>query len=319
MTVQVQDWRACAVDEITALVAREARAWRTDLDWDVTEAWRVLEPARRAGRLPGIVVRDTGGRPSGWGTFLLHRDCLQVLALVAANQASASALVEAVRASREAALATTAVLCVRDGSPGLAGVLASHGFEVETYRYLSAAAGAAGDDASLLQPWAHHEHAMADLCARAYADSDGIRAFAPGGTMEEWRDYLHGLLSSPGCGWVAPGMSFVAAGPAGARLDGAVLVTTIAAGVAHVAQVAVDPSARGRGLGRRLVRAAMQAAGARGCSRVTLLVSTANRPAAALYESLGFSDQARFVVATKAQPSSSTSLALTTGGESTRR
>jgi ribosomal protein S18 acetylase RimI-like enzyme len=52
---------------------------------------------------------------------------------------------------------------------------------------------------------------------------------------------------------------------------------------------------------------------------MTLMVSSENREAAALYETLGFRDRADFVVAVNRQPRRSTSVALATGGANTRR
>lgn len=50
----------------------------------------------------------------------------------------------------------------------------------------------------------------------------------------------------------------------------------------------VDESARGEGLGRILVEAAVERARARGCDRIQLDVNQANEAAVALYESCGF-------------------------------
>ncbi len=50
----------------------------------------------------------------------------------------------------------------------------------------------------------------------------------------------------------------------------------------------VSEAARGTGLGRALGEAAVARARERGCRRIELDVNEANRPAAALYESLGF-------------------------------
>lgn len=51
----------------------------------------------------------------------------------------------------------------------------------------------------------------------------------------------------------------------------------------------VSEGARGQGLGRALVEAAAERAGARGCRRIDLDAASDNRAALALYEGLGFS------------------------------
>jgi ribosomal protein S18 acetylase RimI-like enzyme len=320
-----QDWRTCASGEIAPLLADEMRAWRRELDWDVTEAWSVVEPARRAGTLPGFVVRDRDGRPAGWTSFLLHRTSLQVLAFVAASTDAATTLVDAILSSRESMAADISLFCVRDASPRLRDVLEAQRFDVEDYRYLCLAltpdrAAAIGSDAdSRLRPWRDDTSAAVRLYERAYAGVPGVRAFALSGTHEEWAEYLVGLLSGPGCGWFAPELSHVVPASGHADLAGGVIVTDLGPSTAHIAQIAVDPAYRGQGWGRRLVRAAGRAAFTRGYTQMTLLVSASNRAAVALYEDEGFQDRATFLVASRRQPILSTSEALAIGGESTRR
>ena len=53
----------------------------------------------------------------------------------------------------------------------------------------------------------------------------------------------------------------------------------------------VEEAARGTGLGRAMVEAAMERARARGCRRIELDVDDANHPARALYEALGFAEK----------------------------
>jgi GNAT superfamily N-acetyltransferase len=52
----------------------------------------------------------------------------------------------------------------------------------------------------------------------------------------------------------------------------------------------VSEAARGTGLGRALLEAAVERARARGCQRIELDVDEANTPALTLYRSLGFAD-----------------------------
>ena len=53
----------------------------------------------------------------------------------------------------------------------------------------------------------------------------------------------------------------------------------------------VEEAARGTGLGRAMVQAAIGRARERGCRRIELDVDDANHPARALYESLGFAEK----------------------------
>jgi ribosomal protein S18 acetylase RimI-like enzyme len=57
---------------------------------------------------------------------------------------------------------------------------------------------------------------------------------------------------------------------------------------AHLEDLFVDPEARGSGLGRELVEAALRRARERGCARIELDANEANEPALRLYRSVGF-------------------------------
>jgi [ribosomal protein S18]-alanine N-acetyltransferase len=75
-------------------------------------------------------------------------------------------------------------------------------------------------------------------------------------------------------------------------LEGSQLVgyagLSVGAGEAHVLSVAVAPAAQGRGHGRRLVRALLDEATARGVAAVTLEVRASATPAQRLYRHAGF-------------------------------
>ncbi len=82
------------------------------------------------------------------------------------------------------------------------------------------------------------------------------------------------------------------AGSVAARVDNALsaacLVNHCASGRARIGPTGVLPSARRRGLGRRLVAEALRRLQADGATRVTLEVSPENTAACSLYASLGF-------------------------------
>lgn len=316
--VSCVDWRACDAVDVAPLIEAEVRAWRDALWWDIAEPWRVVEPARQAGQLPGLVATSSDhGRPTGWTAFLPHNGTLQVMAIVADDERSTAALVDGIVDSAEARMCDATVVCVRDTGPVLRRVLGSRGFVLDPYRYLACDLDAPAIDGALnrsrvssglVQRWRDHDAAMASLCELAYRHEPGVRAFAPGGTPAEWRQYIATLVQGTGCGWFLPELSFVAPadgtrdGGDGARpsgiLDGAVMVTDLGTGVAHIAQLAVDPLVRGRGLAGGLVDTAL-AESARLYERMSLLVSSSNVAALHLYESRGFRDHASFIVASR--------------------
>ena len=69
---------------------------------------------------------------------------------------------------------------------------------------------------------------------------------------------------------------------------GTVAVLRLDAGTCELAKLAVAPAAQGRGLGRRLSRAALELAAALGARRVVLSSSSRLAAALGLYRSLGF-------------------------------
>lgn len=109
---------------------------------------------------------------------------------------------------------------------------------------------------------------------------------------------LHAVLPAPGPGQPFfderhPPADYLVAETADAGVIGylRLVPSTPLASNAHVRQIqglAVDPAARGRGVARVLIRAAMDRARAEGAVRLTLRVLGHNAPARALYVSEGF-------------------------------
>ena len=81
-------------------------------------------------------------------------------------------------------------------------------------------------------------------------------------------------------------LSIIAHDAAGSVLGAAAILLRRGSRVARLYTVAVDPAARGLGLGRRLI-AEVLARAPRRCDVISLEVRAANAPARALYERLG--------------------------------
>jgi ribosomal protein S18 acetylase RimI-like enzyme len=149
-----------------------------------------------------------------------------------------------------------------------------------------------------LRPWSEADlPATARLLARAYAGTAGARVFAPAGRLDEWAAYVAQIARTPACGRLSPDESLMAVGDDPDRPDGLILATRLSAATIHVAQVAVDPARRRRGLARWLVEQSAARARRAGCRRQTLLVAASNAPARALYAELGFVERASFLFA----------------------
>jgi ribosomal protein S18 acetylase RimI-like enzyme len=306
------DWRFLAAPEAALLQRAEAERWLSVLHWDTRATLARVEAARHAGGLPGYAVRDAEGTVRGWTFFLLHQGILQIGAFVADSIDATRALIDAILAAPEATNASAAMCFVFSTAPGLIEELTRRGFAVDRYRYLRIELAArppenivpARDDASISQSsfaaWSAPAQleAMAALLRGAYPADAGARPFASRGTPAEWLDYVTQLVTTTACGAFLAEASFVAAGAA-TGFDAATLITRLSADTAHVAQIAVAPPARQRGLARRLLLASLDAARRTGHRRATLLVSERNQPAGRLYEDVGFEQVAAFVSAVR--------------------
>lgn len=124
----------------------------------------------------------------------------------------------------------------------------------------------AGENAVLAEV---EEAAVRALLARASPDASA----APGDpAVRRW--------------WGVPGSD--------GRLLACAADTSAATGVGHLSSIAVDPAARGRGLGRAVTAAAVRALLADGCDVVTLGFYADNEAGRALYDGLGLTAGHRF-------------------------
>jgi ribosomal protein S18 acetylase RimI-like enzyme len=298
----VTDWRDAPADVIAPLLAAERRRWSQRLWWDLGPSLSVVERARAGGELPGLLVTDRDGAAIGWGFYLLSHGLLQVGALTASTATALRLMLDRIFVSPEAQLARGLSCFLFPVSDSVATALTRQHFALERQHYLVRPfagwqeSGAAMEGGRICPFGPEHAAAAVRLMARAYAGEPSARCFAPHGRLDEWAHYFGQLLAGPGCGTLVPDATLVGIGPGGA-LQGLIVTTLVAPGTAHVAQVVVDPAARGRGLGRALVEHASVATRTLGARRVTLLVNESNRAARALYTRLGFTDASSFLFA----------------------
>src|SRR5208282_2092116 len=112
----------------------------------------------------------------------------------------------------------------------------------------------------VLEPWEnrHFSH-CARLIQLAYSNH------VDGEINDQYRSesgalkFLKNIIILPGCGQFQPEASFVLRPPHASYLAGVVLTSRVSEGVGHTTQICAMPGYQGRGLGRRLMEASMQA------------------------------------------------------------
>ena len=147
----------------------------------------------------------------------------------------------------------------------------------------------------ILERW---DHRYFEPCARliqlAYANH------VDGEINDQYRSesgalrFLKNIIILPGCGQFQPEASFVLRAPHANHLVGVILNSRVSEGVGHTTQICAMPGYQGRGLGRRLMEASLQALRVRHFTTVSLTVTSGNERAVRLYEKLGFATVKKF-------------------------
>jgi ribosomal protein S18 acetylase RimI-like enzyme len=306
----LEDWRDVDPHELEPLYAAECERYRSTLGWDYGDSCRIIEEARRAGRLPGLVSRAPGGAIGGWTYFIVHEGVLQIGGLVADSASRLRRMLDRVLQSPEAAYARSLTAFVYPVTPSLQAAFERQRFAVDRHPYLSRALGAARGAESAVRGLAPEyrlrrlaEVDPADvvrLMARSYTGLSEARCFAADGRLEQWAHYLGQLLATPACGRYLAEASLAVEQRDTRALVGAVVTTAISSDTAHIAQIVVDPSCRRAGVAAELVESVVDQAGEDGYSSLSLIVAEANTPARRLYARLGFTQSASFLYASRA-------------------
>jgi GNAT superfamily N-acetyltransferase len=317
----LRDWCDLPGETLAPVYEAERRRWQQMLQWDSAASSLEVEHARVTWGLPGFVALDQKGRIRGMAYYLIEHDRIDIGGVIAEEEAATDVLLDGIITVADALDLGTVRTLTLDAAVALKSALRLRGFDVEPHLYLSrsltrptspsssSSAFRAGRlwtrlvdrarPATCTEPldgWQPTDvEPAAALLARAYDRISG-RLFAPNHAAGEWTRYVHNAVTHVGCGALNPVMSQVLRD--GDEIRALAIVTDIAPGVAHLVQLAVDPARRGKRLGEALVQ--------RGCDRLceggyralTLLVAASNTPARALYDRLGFHQDAAFLSAT---------------------
>ena len=305
--MRIEDWRAVSPDEAHRLLERERQRWLSALQWDPADAWAVVEDARRMGTVPGFVAR-AGGRIIGWTFFIVYDGVLKIGALEGDTADVVRRLLEAVLDAPETRFASEYHSFLFPGHSSVEAALARRRFVLDRHAYLElrlppVAMARPALPGAALRAWRPSDlTGLVRLFARAYAGDEIARCFAPHGRIDEWAGYVNQLVRGPALGRFEPACSWVSGSVRDAHPLGGLLATWVSPTNLHVAQVAVDPGARGQGLGRSLMDAAIASAVSQGAARVTLLVARSNAAAGSLYRTLEFAERATFLFGWRQRP-----------------
>ena len=304
--IALDDWRNAAPHECEPLYAAERRRWLAGLAWDTSIVWRLTEAGRSSGALPGLVARDERGTIVGWTYFALQFGLLRIGALQATRADVVRLLLDAVLDAPEASTAKRYQAFLFPEGSALESALQRRRFETVGQRYLERPLSAGLRCPLRPRRWeSADETGIVRLLPRAYAGERSVSAFAPEGRREEWSRYVADVVRHDACGAFAAPASFVmeaaSAPPGNGRVmpEAVILTTWLSEDTVHVAQLAVDPPARRRGLAAALLAAAASAAADRGAIRQTLVVADHNDAARGLYASCGFVERARLLFASR--------------------
>lgn len=297
--VELVELTSLGPEDLEGLWTEERRHWEELLYWDSEPATALVRAAVRRRRLPWKVIL-AGGKVVGCGYYLIDRSRAVLGGFTLAKGARTSAMV--------VTLAKSLFVAVQS-KPGVRRIETQFvPFELSSLRKAFLAGGfrefervflrndlatgrriATEHGGFQFEPWvASYTNRAAALMQQAHLGSVDAEMNEMYRTKEGCRSLLDNIMAQHGCGQLVPAASYALRKPRAQALAGFLLTTEISAGHAHLAQVAVSPSAQGLGLGKLLLGRAIDALAQAGYRSVSLMVSETNRRALSLYESMGF-------------------------------
>jgi ribosomal protein S18 acetylase RimI-like enzyme len=311
----IVDLRQLTSRQMEPLLAEEAQQWREELQWDYRASIELIKKFLDARSLTGSVAMEEGV-PVGYAFYVIEERKGLVGGLFVSPQHSQQTLSQ--RLLSDTLLTLSGVPKIERVEAqlipfgyALDSILTKHGFRLHMRQFMLAsipiANGTTPPDVAagpirqgpaaglILERWDHrYFEACARLIQLAYANH------VDGEINDQYRSesgalrFLKNIIILPGCGQFQPEASFVLRAPHTNHLAGVVLTSCVATGVGHTTQICVMPGYQGRGLGRLLMEASIQALRARRYTAVSLTVTSSNDRAVRLYEQLGFATIKKF-------------------------
>jgi ribosomal protein S18 acetylase RimI-like enzyme len=309
IAMEILDLRLLTPADLQPLLEEEKAVWHEQLRWDYSATAAMVLRFMEAHALSGYAVMEDG-RAVGYSFYVLEN----YKGLI-----GDAFLRPAFRNGERELRLITHVLETLQATPAIRRIEAqllnldtatvrrqflSHGFQAFDRQFLylvipgAELESPAEEFPALIEPWdTRCFQAASRLILEAYrghvdsAISDQYQSQA--GTTR----FLENIIRYPGCGVFLPEASLLAfsgeRSPSGG-LCGMVLTSVVSDRVAHITQLCVAPELHGRGLGRSLIRQALEILRGRGFQGATLTVTSTNTAAMHLYQRLGFSALSSF-------------------------
>jgi ribosomal protein S18 acetylase RimI-like enzyme len=298
--MNIVDLRQTSVRQLQPLLEEEARHWHDELHWDYRGALELIKRFLEAHALCGCVAFENGAA-AGYSFYVLEDQKGLIGGLYVSSRYPQAVigrqLLEEMLFSMRAVpqLSRIEAQLMPFGGP-VDSPLLEQGFRLYTRQFMlfdlqKPSEGRPGGSPGMrLDRW---NDRFFEPCAKliylSYADhvdgeiNDQYRSRA--GALK----FLKNIILLPGCGQFISGASFVLRQAGGDELVAAVLTSEVSPGVGHTTQICVLPGYQGHGLGRMLMQTSSEALRAMKFRELTLTVTSENRSAVQLYETLGFS------------------------------
>jgi len=306
--LELLDLRQFSARQLRPILEEEADVWERRLRWDYRSSTELLLQYLDSRILPGFVALDRG-KVCGY-TFCVYEGNKAVVGdayTLASNPEHSMQITDTLlRRLLDLLLHTPSIgriesqLLLYDAG-SIDGGFLDAGFirhprlfmELDLGRQM-VSKSRRFDDVELI-PWSSiYYQAAAELIHAAYSGHIDAEINDQYCSLHGSLRFLHNIVRFPGCGVFEDHQSWLLREKESGRLAGMILCSRVAPGVAHITQLCVSSSQRGRGLGRALLNHAAQSLLREGTVAITLTVTESNRQAVTLYREAGFEVRHRF-------------------------
>jgi ribosomal protein S18 acetylase RimI-like enzyme len=302
---EIVDLRKIAARDLDPLLEEEICEWRTELDWDFRPSADLVRRYTATNSLGGAALM-VDGAVAGYGYAVLEepRGIIGDI-YIRAGARNPQAECDLFRSLLEALTTTPRITRMESQlmlvTPDSAQLIAANRSTQHALRLFPRCLMVRPSSIELppqasfpharfrFDRWQDHSmHVAGTIIAGAYKGETDAEINSQYRSPAGARRFLSNIVEFPGCGTFHPGSSFIASDRATGEPAGMVLSSFVASDVGHISQLCVLPGSRGAGLGKELLRAAVDALARHGARSVSLTVTASNNTAISLYENFGF-------------------------------